>query len=62
MKFIKGLTLVIYPILMIAISLILAFLLMYSVIVAYLTFGSLFAIIVGTIGTVTFVLVVDCYF
>ena len=62
MKFIKGLTLVIYPILMTAISLILAFLLMYSVIVAYLTFGSLFAIIVGTIGTVTFVLVVDCYF
>lgn len=62
MKFIKGIASVIYLILMIILSLVLASLLMYSVIVAYLTFGSLFAIITGTIAIVVFVIVIDFCF
>lgn len=61
-KFFKGLLSVMYLVLMIVLGLILASLIMYSIIVAYLTFGSLFAIIIGTIGVVIFVIVIDFCF
>lgn len=61
-KFFKGLLSAMYLVLMIVLGLILASLIMYSIIVAYLTFGSLFAIIIGTIGVVIFVIVIDFCF
>ena len=61
-KFFKGLLSVMYLVLMLVLGLILASLIMYSIIVAYLTFGSLFAIIIGTIGVVIFVIVIDFCF
>ena len=61
-KFFKGLLSVMYLVLMIVLGLILASLIMYSIIVAYLTFGSLFAIIIGTIGVIIFVIVIDFCF
>lgn len=61
-KFFKGLLSVMYLVLMIVLGLILASLIMYSIIVAYLTFGSLFAIIIGTIAVVIFVIVIDFCF
>lgn len=61
-KFFKGLLSVMYLVLMIVLGLILASLIMYSIIVAYLTFGSLFAIIIGTIGVVIFVIIIDFCF